>query len=91
MQTFQCALFCYTFLTQESLIKSPAQSTHPWIGDYRKPTIGFKVDKNRNELLVQKIESKSLMLACLLPPLLAGLLLQSKQVIDFALDAMLVK
>jgi hypothetical protein len=50
-------------------------------------------------VLVQKIQSKSLMLACLLASFLAcWLALQSKaataekkQVIDFALDAMLVK
>ncbi len=44
MQTFKGPFLLHLF-TQEPLIKSLAQFTHPWIGDYRKPTIGFKVDK----------------------------------------------
>ncbi len=100
---FRVPFFLLHLFTQETLIKSLAQSTHPWIGDYRKPTIGFKVDKHRMYCWYKRFSQNHwCLLACFLPSflpsLLAGLLFRvkqqqqkRKQVIDFALDAMLVK
>jgi hypothetical protein len=69
--------FCYTFLLKSLLIKSLAQSTHPWIGDYRNQPLDSKLTST--ECVVGTIDSVKIIDACLLASFLAcWLALQSK-------------